>query len=351
MITSVIIPTYKRSHQVIENTVNSIVKSSLSISHQLQIILIDQNNPSLTLSGLNPEASSLHYQKIDLKNSNVLEFKDTSLAGILHLHGISPSVTRAKNIGLKLVQGEVCVFFDDDVTVMPNCIENYIKIFKENPDVGFLGGRETIDLQSTELVRRDVPAESNLKRILRAVANMFAGVTGDDLHYQANGQYVGRIKKNSFMIKNFNVHTESLIKIDGARGCNWACRKEWLQLTGGFDEHYQGTALREETDLYLRLGSAGAKGYYTARSRVIHHRQLGGCENLAQSLVSLESKFSNELYFQKKHFADVSFFYFAVRTLPLMLDSFSETKGRSMLIWAKSVARFLFASKQVSVPS
>jgi len=55
------------------------------------------------------------------------------------------------------------------------------------------------------------------------------------------------------MIKNFNVDSQDLVRIDGARGCNWACRASAFKQAGGFDENYQGTALREETDLYLRL--------------------------------------------------------------------------------------------------
>jgi GT2 family glycosyltransferase len=125
------------------------------------------------------------------------------------------------------------------------------------------------------------------------------------------------------------------VRIDGARGCNWACRREWFERAGGFDPAFQGTALREETDLYLRLGKLGAVGYYNANARVIHHRQAGGCENLAASLTSLRSKLENEYYFQNKHFPSVSRLWFLLRTAPLMLETLIESRGMSLLLWIR----------------
>lgn len=314
MKTSVIIPTYRRTSSVVENTISSIFADQESVLSVERIILIDQNNPPLEF---NDEVKRFGYLSV----TSLDEVSNTD-AKLIHIHGLSPSVTKAKNIGSKWIKGEYTVFFDDDVTVQPGCISNYIKIFDQQQAVGFLGGREILD--------HSFKKESLFKSLLRKLAQWKS-----EPEYQVDGVYVGRIKSNSFMIKNFNVETDHLVKIDGARGCNWACRSKHFFASGGFDEYFQGTALREETDLYLRLRSLGADGYYTSKSAVIHHRQLGGCDNLSQSMKSLKSKFENERYFQRKHFPNVTKIFFAIRTLPLVVETLKESRFLSVFYWLK----------------
>jgi GT2 family glycosyltransferase len=317
---SIIIPTYRRSLGVVTQTLNSIFSDEQGMSQVKQIIVIDQNNPALDLSQYGNPDSKVIYHRADA-DSLPDEIQDEK-PRLIHLTGLQPSVTHAKNKGARWVNGEFIFFFDDDVTVQGGCISNYLSVFESNPEVGYLGGREILD--------HSVPKEGSFKRMLRVLAD-FKG----EPEYQVNGVYVGRIKPNSFMIKNFDIETDRLVKIDGARGCNWACRAYWFAKAGGFDEHYQGTALREETDLYLRLNQIGARGFYTAQSAVIHHRQLGGCDNLSASLKSLTSKFENELYFQRKHFRNRSRIWFAIRTLPLVIQTLGESKGMGIWLWLK----------------
>jgi len=306
---SVIIPTFGRPLSVVLNTLNSMGPEAN------EIILIDQNVPPLNFNqtGLATQLETLDLSKASERKSSLR---------ILHLTGLLPSVTRAKNKGVKFAKNPLLVFFDDDVTVLPGCVARYVLDFEQHPEIAYLGGRETLD--------QNVKKEGRFKRYLRFLANR-----SRESEYQVNGQYIGRIKPNSFMIKNFDVEALDLVKIDGARGCNWACRKDWFDKAGGFDEHYQGTALREETDLYLRINALGGKGYYESQARVIHHRQAGGCDNLSDSIKSLNSKFTNELYFQNKFFANRSRIYFLIRTLPLVIETLRESKGISILIWLK----------------
>ena len=313
---SVIIPTFRRPIGVVANTLKSLLSSGGARDRILRVIVIDQNPEPLPL-GEAFEGETVFQIAGDAP------VRETD-ARIIHILGLSPSVTRAKNAGANWVKGEVILFFDDDVTVQAGCVSSYLGVFQNNPDVGYLGGREILD--------RMVGKVGLFKRTLRGLAQL-----SPEPEYQVDGVYVGRIKPNSFMIKNFDVETDRLVRIDGARGCNWACRTEAFFKAGGFDEAYQGTALREETDLYLRLNAIGAKGFYIAASSVIHHRQAGGCENLSSSLRSLRSKFQNEVYFQRKHFASVSRVYFAIRMLPLVIETFKESRGASVLIWLKAV--------------
>jgi GT2 family glycosyltransferase len=317
---SVIIPTYRRSAEVVSHTIQSIFSDQESRDHLIRLILIDQNPIPLEFPA---EISEIGIYKVSAQ-SEVVETPER----IIHLTGLSPSVTQAKNSGVRWVKGEVIVFFDDDVTVKKGCISNYLGIFESNPEAGYLGGREILDPVL------NFKREGRFKRILRALAQL-----GSEPEYQVNGQYVGRIKRNSLMIKNFDIETDRMVRIDGARGCNWACRKESFFQAGQFDEAFCGTALREETDLYLRLNAIGARGFYTAKSVVLHHRQAGGCENLSASIRSIRSKFENEVYFQKKNFEYVSKWFFAIRTLPLAVENLKESRGVSLLIWIQSLFR------------
>ena len=309
---SVIIPTYRRPAAVLERTVESIYADPCFNGEVESIVIIDQNNPPLEFSD---HLKRFGYEKIKHDPSNIR----MATTKLVHLYGMSPSVTKAKNIGSRYVNSELFVFFDDDVELFPNCISHYIELFKSHPDVSYFGGRETL--------ADHVLKESRLKQVFRKIAQF-----RKEPLYQYEGVYIGRIRSNSYMIKNFDVPANRLIRIDGARGCNWATRKELFFKAGGFDEAYQGTALREETDLYLRLNSFGP-AYYAPQARVTHYRQLGGCDNLSDSLRSLRSKLDNELYFQKKNFPKCSRVHFLIRLIPLMLENFRNSKGLSFFLW------------------
>ena len=316
---SVIIPTYRRPSSVVSKSIRSILEDTSAQDLISEVILIDQNVPELVLE---PDLVQTGYKKIKHNQTDILNLgKDAKL---LHLFGLAPSVTKAKNLGERFARGTLYVFFDDDVTVLPGSIQNYVEILESQKAITYLGGREIID--------RGVRIESKIRAFFRKIIQNYSR---GESEYKSGGVYVGRIKPNSFMIKNFNVETPNLVKIDGARGCNWACRASAFKVAGGFDENYQGSAMREETDLYIRLNRLPGVAFYTAKSAVIHHRQAGGCDNLSDSIRSLTSKFENELYFQKKNFPNIPGVYFQIRTMPLMLESLSESRGLSFWIWLK----------------
>jgi GT2 family glycosyltransferase len=309
---SVIIPTYRRPVAVLERTIESIFFDSAFLKDVDSIVVIDQNSPQLEFS---EQSKRFGYESIS-HNPGVVR---SATCKLVHLHGMAPSVTKAKNIGTKYVKSELFVFFDDDVELFPGCISSYIELFKNHPEVSYFGGRETLAEHALR--------ESRLKRMFRKIAQF-----RKEPLYQYEGIYIGRIRPNSYMIKNFDIPANRLVRIDGARGCNWATRSELFFKAGGFDEAYQGTALREETDLYLRLNAFGP-AYYAAQSRVTHFRQLGGCDNLSDSLRSLRSKLENELYFQTKNFPHCSRIHFLIRLLPLMIENLRSSKGLSFFLW------------------
>lgn len=338
---SIIIPTYGRTLEIIDNTISSILERNDEIQDCIEIFLIDQNQPMLDIKSLfkkplyNNLGTYIHHNRGDLHPISPLNNK----IALVHISGGPPSTTIAKNYALNLCKGEYLIFFDDDVIVQKNCIRNHLQTFKLQENIGLVGGREIVFPQ--ELKR------NKLRTIMLKCLEYLSKKSQDDDDYKVNNQYIGRIKSNSFMISNFDTPTDQIIKVDGVRGCNWSTSMKNIKAAGFFDEAFQGTALREETDLFLRIRNLGKMNYYCGTAVAHHMRQLGGCNNLSQSFVALKSKYTNELYFQRKHFFEQSSFYFFIRTLPLALENISATYGISLLLHCKTYLSFFFRRKNL----
>ncbi|MCO4755557.1 MAG: glycosyltransferase [Bacteriovoracaceae bacterium] len=321
--TSIIIPTYGRNEDVINQTIDSILKYREELSEKTEIILIDQNQPSLKISEYYEKLDFIQYSKHERGSEYYLP--NTKGIHLIHITGGKASVTMAKNYGIKVSTGNFLIFFDDDVIVQKNCLARHHDQFYSKSEAAFIGGREIVHPPSLK--------RSRFRESLIKLLELFSNPRENEFKF--NNRYIGRIKPNSFMLSNFDVDSHDLIRINGARGCNWSTSKNNFQNAGGFDESFQGTALREETDLYLRLEGLGKKGFFDGQAVVHHMRQLGGCENISKSLNSLKSKLENELYFQRKHFSKRSSFYFFVRLLPITLETLKDTRGLSLLLFLK----------------
>ena len=113
---SVIIPTYNRV-DTIERTLACMSESKRKPD---QVVVVDQTS--------DPE-----------KAQTIEKLCTTSQMNIEYIHESIPSLTRARNIGLRKVEGEVVVFMDDDVDVACNTFELVEEIF-DNPQIAMLGG-------------------------------------------------------------------------------------------------------------------------------------------------------------------------------------------------------------------
>ncbi len=330
--TSIIIPTYGRSKDVIIRTIDSILEHQLELSKETEIVLIDQNVPLLELKGHYEKNNTVDYVR-HLRESNYQKTK-TEKIQIIHITGGKPSVTMAKNYGIAISTGSFLIFFDDDVIVHKHCLERHHDQFYKSVDTGFIGGREIVNPPTLK--------RSAFRECLISLLEVFSSSSEKENEFKVNKNYVGRIKNNSYMISNFDLDSDKLIRINGARGCNWATSKENVLTAGGFDEKFQGSAMREETDLYLRIGKTKPVSFYDSQAVVTHMRQVGGCDNISKSKASLVSKLTNELYFQRKHFSMKNSFYFLLRLLPLGIESIKDTNGASIYILFRFWFSFIF---------
>lgn len=337
---SIIIPTFGRSENVIFQTLDSIFECENDLSIIQDIILIDQNHTPLKIQ---PQYSKKLIKNTLLEVITVYRHGppsysliENNILPIIHITGGEPSVTKAKNFGINTSKGEYLVFLDDDVVLQKNCLSEHISSFQSHDHLSFVGGREIV--HPTTLKR------SSFREFLIKMYIFFSKNEEDDA-YKIDDKYVGRIKTNSLMFSHFDIVSDEFPKIDGARGCNWSTSKTNVLKAGMFDEKFKGTALREETDLYLRIKNLFGPGIFNSKASVIHMRQLGGCNNISKSLATLQSKFNNELYFQQKHFSNVSSVFFSLRTLPTAIEATKDTFGYSLVIWIKFSFKFLFSKK------
>ena len=100
-------------------------------------------------------------------------------------------------------------------------------------------------------------------------------------------------------------------EIGNVIGCNVSWRKGILEKVGGFDENFIGNALREESDLALRIKKRGWKIVFDPKAELTHVRApTGGCRKNEDRIKWYRDFFRNETYFFLKHIKHYWFFVF-----------------------------------------
>lgn len=111
---SIIIPTYNRI-SALEETLISIFQGDVVPD---ELIIVDQTQDNKLATQINELVKS--YKGI-------------------YLYSETPSLTKARNIGLKKATKDILVFMDDDVSIKPNTLSVLKQMFCE-PSLGMVGG-------------------------------------------------------------------------------------------------------------------------------------------------------------------------------------------------------------------
>lgn len=153
----------------------------------------------------------------------------------VHAPQLAGWMTRSRNEALRHVDGDIVSFIDDDVVVSATWQSALLGAF-DDPTVSAVAGR-TRNLQ---------PGEES---------------------YELP---VGKLLADGSLTEGFASLSDGVVDVDHGIGANMSFRRSMLALLGGFRDDYPGTAMREDTDIYLRVKRAGGRAVFVPDAVVDH---------------------------------------------------------------------------------
>jgi len=112
---SVVVPTYHRAEDLAE-LFGSLLRQTVM---PFEVIIVD-DTPNNTISGLCEEYKTL-FKSVGSKLTYTRNLRERSL-------------TISRNLGVKLAEGELVMFFDSDVVLYPDYIEKILEVFRKYPN-------------------------------------------------------------------------------------------------------------------------------------------------------------------------------------------------------------------------
>jgi GT2 family glycosyltransferase len=151
-------------------------------------------------------------------------------AGVRHVRfpGGAGHMTTARNEGLLHVRGEVISFLDDDVRVGVGWAEA-VQLAFTDPSVAAASGRV---------------------------------VNGDPGEEREGVDRIGRLLPDGTLTGYFAADPGRVVHVDHGIGANMSFRRSWMARLGGFRDVFPGTAMREDTDVFLRIRALGGRAVF-----------------------------------------------------------------------------------------
>ncbi len=232
---SVVIPT-KNRQEILKNLLSSFI--SQEISESIEFIIIDQTEKPMTRDD------------IELLKKVAKLVTDENDIRYYHLSNLS-GLTQARNIGIERASGEIVLFLDDDIILLPGFIQGILKGFEQGFD-GVSG-----------VMLENVADEGWLKELY---TDLF---------------FVGYIKdKRRRVYRKF--HKFALYtKTDVLSGGFTAYTKELLA-NAKFDENLIRYALGEDKEFSMRVSLQGANLVICTKAIAYHMKHRVGKPNLFQ---------------------------------------------------------------------
>lgn len=238
---SVVIPTYGREEILCES-----IESVLAQTYPAyELIVVDQTQD--------------HQPKTQA-------FLDQMAAeGKIKLYQVDwASLPAARNYAIERSQGDIFLFLDDDVDLPAGCLAAHAKGFEGRPEVGAIAGRVFDRMKLSESTKPEIetlPPEA-----------MDPGIAWYHIDL---------------------VHTTKPQQVLTARGCNMSFRREIFEKHGlRFDERFQGSAVREESDFCLRVRKTGLMIWYEPDAHLVHlGEETGGCHDISTRSLKYQTTF------------------------------------------------------------
>ncbi|WP_404443960.1 glycosyltransferase [Microbacterium marinum] len=160
------------------------------------------------------------------------EFPSVNYVHAPHLAGW---MTRSRNEALKHASGKVISFLDDDVVIGETWQAGVLAAFTDET-VAAVAGR-TRNLQPGE---------------------------------EEYAPPVGRLLQDGSLTEGFASLPDGVVDVDHGIGANMSFRRHVLARLGGFRDDYPGTAMREDTDIFLRIKRLGGRSVFSPDAVVDH---------------------------------------------------------------------------------
>lgn len=233
---------------------------------------------------------------------------------IIYRYSNTPSTPLSRNIGIAKANGDICVFFDDDVELHPGCLEAHRNSYKSDEIAGVSGRVVTMRDQGPDMVKPSVKEAGRVTNL--------AKIRGDQ-NYNSLTRFIG--------------NTTPL-------GCNMSFRRQSLIDIGSFDGVYRGNAMREETDVAVRILRKGGKIVFEPKAAVTHYLAKKGGSRAKSKANWYADFFFNSTYFIKK-FTHPVFFPIAILSLLPFLAKYYIRHCRS---FREFIVPFIEVSNAVS---
>lgn len=153
----------------------------------------------------------------------------------IHAPQLAGWMTRSRNEALRHVHGAIVSFLDDDVVLRPGWQRALLAAF-EDQSVAAVAGRTCNGQDGEE--RYEPP--------------------------------IGRLLPDGSLTEGFASLPDRPVEVDHGIGANMSFRRSVLAELGGFRDDYPGTAIREDTDIFLRIRALGGRVNFIPDAAVDH---------------------------------------------------------------------------------
>ncbi len=253
---TVIIPTYNRK-KVLVDTINSFLQWTVIPD---EIIVVDQNVPPLS------------------KNDIAVNEE----AHIRLLYCDTPSLTKARNIGIRNSRNDIILFSDDDILVDADSMMRFYNVMKHST-VALCAGVDTNSQKSSPIINR-----------------VFGTLIGMQNFMKSGGYVVRHTMRGRYSLRE----GRSSYKTDWAMGYFFGVKKTLVEKWQVyFDERLQGYAYAEDLDFTIRYcNSARCENLECVLNCAIYVNHLATQEWRTPTVKNMYYLVANRLYLLHKYY-------------------------------------------------